>query len=93
MDETLRSYCTHFTGSLPKQRDWGSFIRELKTVPAGSARNPNTRTVELVDRIRAEDRNPLIHPETDLNAPQAHGAFDLCRTAIAFMATDIKDAP
>ena len=93
LDEALRAYCTHFTGGLPKQGDWGSFIREIRSVPVGSARMPNTRTVDLIDRIRAEDRNPLIHPETDLDALQANTTFDLCRTAITFMAMDIKAAP
>lgn len=92
VDEMLRTYCTHFAGSLPKQKDWGSFIQAVRNVPTGSPRMPNTRTIALIDRTRAEDRNPLIHPETDLNAQEANGAFDLCRTAITFMAMDIKNA-
>jgi hypothetical protein len=93
VDEMLRAYCTHFTGGLPRQKDWGSFIQAVRNMPAGSARMPNSRTIELIDRIRAEDRNPLIHPETDLDADEARNAFDLCRTAITFMAQDIKNAP
>jgi hypothetical protein len=93
VDGSLRSYCSHFTGGLPRQRDWGSFISEIRKIPAGSPRVPNTRTVELIDCIRTMDRNPLIHPETDLDALQANTAFDLCRTAITFMALDIKNAP
>jgi hypothetical protein len=92
VDTMLRAYCTHFTG-LPLQRDWGAFIRAVRAVSAPAARIPNTRTIELIDRVRAEDRNPLIHPETNLDATAAYMAFDLCRSVIVFMATDIKNAP
>lgn len=93
VDEMLRAYCVHFVGSLPSgRRDWGVFIQTIRGVTIPMARIPNKRTVELIDRVRAEDRNPLIHPETDLDASQAEMAFDLCRTAITFMAMDIKNA-
>jgi hypothetical protein len=93
VDTMLRQYCTYFSGGLSSQRDWGSYIRKLRCMPAGSARVPSKRTIELIDRVRDEDRNPLVHPETDLDALQASNAFDLCRTVIGFMATDIKNAP
>jgi hypothetical protein len=77
VDETLRSYCRHFTGSLPSRRDWGKSIQAVRSVPVGSARMPNSRTIELIDRLRAEDRNPLIHPETDLDAT-LHSTPSIC---------------
>ena len=57
------------------------------------ARKPNVRTVELLDSIRATDRNPVIHPEQDLDADTALATFDMCKNAIVFMALDIKGAP
>jgi hypothetical protein len=93
VDAMLRAYCIHFAGSLPAGRDWGKFITAVRAIGIPMARVPNRRTVELIDRIRAEDRNPLIHPETDLDAEAASIAFDLCRSAIVFMATDMRNAP
>jgi hypothetical protein len=93
VDSALRAYCVHFAGRLPAKRDWGSFLQAVRTVTGEGFRVPNARTIELIDRIRAEDRNPLIHPETDLDRLQANTAFDLCRSAIIFMAMDVKNAP
>lgn len=93
VDEMLRAYCTHFTGGLPKQRDWGAFIAAVRGVTIPRVRVPNARTIELMNRVRSIDRNPHIHPETDLDADEAKNAFDLCRTVITFMATDIENAP
>jgi hypothetical protein len=93
VDGMLRTYCKHFTGTSPTRPDWGSLIRAVRAVPPSATRLPSLRTIELIDRIRAEDRNPLIHPETDLDATEAYLAFDLCRSAIVFMTTDIKNAP
>jgi hypothetical protein len=96
IDGMLRKYCEHF-GAVPKGngRDWGTFIRELRCVlaDAAAARRPNVRTVELIDSIRAQDRNPLVHPELNLDSDGAVLMFDLCKNAISLMAMDIKNAP
>jgi len=93
VDSTLRAYCTHFTSGLPARLDWGHLIQAVRGVAPGAMRMPNLRTIEVIDRIRALDRNPLIHPETDLDAIAAYTTFDLCRSALVFMAMDIKNAP
>jgi hypothetical protein len=94
-DAMLREYCKHF-GAVPSgnSRDWGTFIRELKKVLTSTAtKKPNERTVELIDSIRAQDRNPLVHPELNLDSDGALLMFDLCKNAVSLMATDIKNAP
>ena len=95
-DAMLRKYCEHFD-AIPKGngRDWGTFIRELRDVLAdsGAARKPNIRTVELIDSIRAQDRNPLVHPELNLDSDGAVLMFDLCKNAISLMAMDIRNTP
>lgn len=90
-DAMLRVYCNHF-GATPSggSRDWGAHIRELRSVLKGGApKKPNERTVELIDSIRAQDRNPLVHPELNLDLL----IFDLCKNAVGLMATDIKNSP
>lgn len=93
-DEMLRAYCTHFN-AIPNgnARDWGTFIRALRNVPADAAKKPNPRTVELLDSIRAQDRNPLVHPELNLDSDGAILMFDLCKNALCLMALDIKNSP
>lgn len=92
-DAMLRAYCEHFD-AIPKgnSRDWGTFIRSLREVPAGSPKKPNPRTVELLDSIRAQDRNPLVHPELNLDSDGAVLMFDLCKNALSVMALDIKNS-
>jgi hypothetical protein len=93
-DAMLRAYCGHFN-AMPKGngRDWGTFIRALRDVPANAPKKPNPRTVELLDSIRAQDRNPLVHPELNLDSGGAVLMFDLCKNALSLMALDIKNSP
>jgi hypothetical protein len=92
-DAMLRQYYTHFAGTTPKKkiRDWGSYIRNLRK--AGLNKTPNKRTIDLLDSIREMDRNPVVHPELDLDTETAVAMFDLCKNAITLMAIDIKNAP
>jgi hypothetical protein len=96
-DSMLRRYCEHFGGSTlkPKIRNWGSYIRLLRKILAHAEhdRKPNIRTVELLDKIREIDRNPVVHPEQDLDSETALAIFDMCKNAILFMALDIKRYP
>ena len=95
-DATLREYCKHFN-AIPKgnSRDWGTFIRALRDIlsDTGVAKKPNGRTVELIDSIRAQDRNPLVHPELNLDSDGALLMFDLCKNAVSLMVTDIRNSP
>lgn len=94
-DAMLRRYCLHF-GAIPKGtgRDWGRYIAALRIVLDGDgAKKPNVRTVELLDSIRAIDRNPLVHPEQNLDNDGALIAFDLCKNAVSLMASDVKASP
>ena len=97
VDGMLRAYIGHFGKGKtpPRSRNWGAFIRELQNLVTNpvAGRAPNDRTIALIDRIREVDRNPLIHPQQDLNKDDAISSFDLCRNVITLMATDMKDKP
>jgi hypothetical protein len=87
-DAMLRKYCDHFDAK-PKGsgRDWGRYIQALRDATAEP--KPNLRTIELLDSIRALDRNPLVHPEQNLDSDGALMAFDLCKNAICLMVADM----
>jgi len=53
------------------QRDWGIYIRELKNERA------ETRITERLDEIRKFVRNPILHPEVNVDADQALPLFEL----------------
>lgn len=95
-DAMLRKYCDHF-GAHPKGsgRDWGRYIDALRGVldAQKGPKMPNKRTVELLDSIRAIDRNPVVHPDQNLDHDSALLMFDLCKNAISLMVVDIKNAP
>ena len=50
---------------------------------------PNLRTVELLDKIRSTDRNPVIHPAVDLDAETVLTSFEISKLVIEYMAIDI----
>lgn len=93
-DAMLRTYCDHF-GAIPKGqgRDWFKFITALRELSPTAAKKPNNRTIELLDSIRAMDRNPVVHPDQNLDHDGALLMFDLCKNAISLMAVDIRNAP
>jgi len=95
-DVMIRAYYAHFVGTTPAKgpRDWGGYIRALRdAISNNPAKKPNPRTVALLDCIREMDRNPVIHPELDLDIEMALATFDLCKNAITLMAIDIRDNP
>jgi len=55
-------------------------------------KKPNKRTIELLDSIRAVDRNPLVHPDLNLDHDGALLMFDLCKNVIGLMAVDMKNS-
>jgi hypothetical protein len=95
-DAMLRTYCDHF-GAKPKGngRDWGRYIVALRIVLDDQAalKKPNKRTVELLDSIRDVDRNPVVHPDQNLDHDAALLMFDLCKNAVSLMVVDIKNSP
>ena len=95
VDGMLRCYHDAFpaTSSMkkPQPRDWNGLITNLRGVigdPVASPK-PNLRTVELLDKIRSMDRNPVIHPEVDLDAETALTSFEVSKLVIEYMAIDI----
>ena len=67
-------------GSLtPKKRDLGHYVDLLRQ--AGAA----PEAINLVDHLRANHRNPLMHPEDTLDVPEALAVFDLTKASITYL--------
>lgn len=96
-DAVIRSYYALFAGHPPKPklRNWGAYVRILKgciVKPSVEDLKPDIKTLELVDHIREMHRNPIIHPEDNLDEDKALILFDLCKSAIVAMIAEMKEA-
>ena len=65
------------------QRDWGRYITELGK--AGAAK----RVLDLLTQIKDNYRNPLMHPEDNLDIHEAISLFGLTQSAINAMLQEI----
>lgn len=80
----IRQYIVALTGSLPRKRDWGSYIDVLKQNSA------EVGAIAVLDNIRTLERNPLMHPEDWLGIDDAIGIFNISNTAIVRLAEGIR---
>lgn len=90
LETSVIAYHKALTGNdLPdKDRNWGAYVRALRAASA-----PN-RLSALLDQIRDNHRNPLMHPEHFLSADEAIMLFDIAKSAIvAFVQETIALTP
>jgi hypothetical protein len=83
LESVIREYVTALVG-VPTKRDWGYYLQVLKD---NGARNEVT---SIVDNMRQDDRNPLMHPEKFLNMDEAIGLFNLSQTALDRLVSDME---
>jgi len=57
-------------------RNWGTYVTKLKEKSAAD------EVTSIVDNMRRDDRNTLMHPEKFLNQDDAIGLFNLALTAL-----------
>jgi hypothetical protein len=96
-DSTLRAYYARFVGKAPKPkvRNWGTYtsvLRKCASAPNAQPPKPDLKTISLIDQIREMHRNPIIHPEDNLDEDKALVLFDVCKSAIVAMASELKAA-
>ena len=84
LESEIRDYLIMVTHNMPKKRDWGYYIEELEK------NNANQKMLTALDNIRNLDRNPLMHPEDWLRKDDAVGLFNLGKTALHRLITDMK---
>ncbi len=70
------------------EENWGYFVREFR-----ASSDPDARKVaELLQQIKDQDRNLIMHPHESLNEDDALSLFDLARAAIIVMASRLPQA-
>jgi len=81
----MKGYVHAATGALPKvnQRNWGEYIRVLGDAGAHS---------DVIDLLRVlkTKRNPLMHPNDNLEMTDAMGILCLCQAGMETLIADIQ---
>ncbi len=94
-DAVLRIYYERFVGTKPKpkMRNWGAYTKILTKCAndPNKTLRPDVKTIALIDQIREMHRNPIIHPEDNLDEDKALVLFDVCKSAITAMACELKE--
>jgi hypothetical protein len=82
----IKAYVLAAAGSLPKinSRNWGQYITLLEN--AGS-------NVDLIDvlRILKTKRNPLMHPQDNLQTDEAISLFCICQAGLEALVADVRN--
>jgi hypothetical protein len=65
------------------KRDWGEYVRELKTL------NAPERVTTALDLVRSNYRNPLMHPEANLDLDEALGLFGMVQGLLCVVLQEI----
>jgi hypothetical protein len=68
----------------PKKRDLGHYVDLLREERAAK------EATNLVDHLRANHRNPLMHPEDNLEITEALTVFDLTKGTIIYLIHDAQ---
>lgn len=66
------------------ERNWGKYVTTLKEQSAADA------VVSIIDNMRRDDRNTLMHPEKFLEMDEAIGLFFLSQTALDRLISDME---
>ena len=81
----IKGYIHAKTGSLPKmnQRNWGEYIRLLEMAKADP---------DLIDvlKVLKTKRNPLMHPQDNLDIQDAIGLFCICQAGIEVLIVNVR---
>jgi hypothetical protein len=71
VETALLLYHKTLVKNAPSQRNWGTYIRELRTALG------DKKTLDSVDSFREHHRNPITHPEISLDERKALSLFPM----------------
>jgi len=91
--ETLiRKYYSAVTGvqeMKSKDRNWGAYVRNLKSQLEQGNKQVNPKIIALIDQVREHHRNPVMHPEVTLSPAEALSLFNIAQSVIISLATEL----
>ncbi len=81
----IRAYYKAVTGKEPKKkmRNWFAYIKVLRQC------NADNRITSFLDHLRETYRNPILHPEENVDAEQALVMFGACISVSTLMLNEI----
>lgn len=81
----IKGYVHAATGALPKinQRNWGEYIRLLENAGCG------TDFIDVLKILKTK-RNPLMHPQDNLDTDEAISLFCICQAAMETLIGDVR---
>ena len=82
-ESVIRLYYREVIGSEPTDRNWGAYIRDLRT------KGVDAKIVDPIDHLRDLHRNPLMHPEVVLTEDEAFTLVGMAQGIIVAMTGDI----
>ena len=82
----VRGYVKKASGSLPpvNRQNWGEYISQLKQHQAAR------EVTDLLQNVKDNHRNPLMHPEDTLDEGEAIDLFSISQTTIAALIRDVE---
>jgi len=84
LEAVIVDYIVRKTGAKPTKRDLGEYVRALNDNGA------DQDVTSTIDQLRRIQRNPLMHPEHELDEPTAIRVFQLCQSAMVACVADME---
>jgi hypothetical protein len=86
IEAVIRQYYEILVGEKPKpkMRNWGAYIKILKT------KNADEKVTASLNQIRELHRNPVLHPDETLTGDEATTLFGIAQSAILAMVSAMQ---
>lgn len=83
LDSILQRYVRIAKGSLPKNRNWGQYIKSLEESGV------DKKITAVLFQIKEFHRNPIVHPDERLDSERALSLIGIAESALSMMVADM----
>ncbi|MBU1303928.1 MAG: hypothetical protein KKF33_00200 [Alphaproteobacteria bacterium] len=84
LDSILQRYVRIAKGSLPKNRNWGQYIKTLEESGV------DKKITSVLFQIKEFHRNPIVHPDERLDTEGALSLIGIAESALSMMVADME---
>lgn len=96
MELMIKAYIESFGKEVGNLKTWSQYVKAIEDLEKEHATKKDLEKVParisaIIDRVRAIDRNPLMHPEEVLSLESSDNLFSLSWVTISELAKDISD--